>query len=87
MHRCPEAASSEALLHGLGVSQDEQRHAGFHLHSLLPPLHCQEERYAADGVSRDHVTRFVTQAFAGSRVLTAHAYVCHCINSSVVNDM
>ena len=87
MHRRPETASSEALLLGLSVSEDEQRPAGYHLHSLLSPLHCQEERHAADGMSRDHVTRFVTQAFAGSRVLTAHAYVCHCIHSSVVKDI
>lgn len=84
MHRCPETTSSEAVFHGLGVSEDEQGHAGNHLHSLLPPLHCQEECYAANGMTIYfqlwcasvvllHITSVVTQAFAGTHGLTAHA--------------
>lgn len=50
VHRCLETASSASILHSLSLPADEQRLAGHHLHSLLPPLHCQEERHAPDGM-------------------------------------
>ena len=50
MHRCPETASSASILHSLSLPADEQGLAGHYLHSLLPPLHCQEECHATDGM-------------------------------------
>ena len=48
VRRCAEAASCATLLYSFCVFEDEQRHARHHIHSILPPLYCEEERHASN---------------------------------------